>query len=78
MQRLVIWGFTLALIPLLLALVWEAVVACRGFFAPGPREEPLAGARTFGNDRPQRGAQLPAAPPHSSGALSTRDANAMV
>lgn len=45
MHRLVVWGFTLALIPLSIAVVWEAAIVLRSFLAQSVRKESMPTAR---------------------------------
>jgi len=42
MQRLVIWGFALALVPLSIAVLSEAVIVIRSFFAQAGRKESVS------------------------------------
>jgi hypothetical protein len=53
MHRLVIWGFVLALVPLSLAVAWEAVIMVRGLWTSTPTKESVTRAQALVKDGPQ-------------------------
>jgi hypothetical protein len=46
MHRLVIWGFALALIPLSIAAVWEAIIVLRAYLIQALRKEPASSVQS--------------------------------